>query len=64
MKNFQYVYILTDIATETLHCAGSTQDIQARLVEHNAGDGPQHPKTDAYVMICQKKHTCSLTKGE
>ena len=44
MKNFHYVYILTDIATETHHCAGSTQDLQARLAKHNAGEVPHTSK--------------------
>ena len=40
MKNFHYVYILIDIATETHHYVGSTQDLQARLAKHNAGEVP------------------------
>ena len=27
MKNFHYVYILVDVATETHHYVGSTQDL-------------------------------------
>ena len=44
MKNFHYVYILTDIATETHHYVGSTQDLQARLAKHDAGEVPHTSK--------------------
>ena len=44
MKNFHYVYILTDIATETHHYVGSTQDLSARLAKHNAGEVPHTSK--------------------
>ena len=44
MKNFHYVYILIDIATETHHYVGSTQDLQARLAKHNAGEVPHTSK--------------------
>ena len=44
MKNFYYVYIFTDIATETHHYVGSTQDLQARLAKHNAGEVPHISK--------------------
>ena len=44
MKNFHYVYILIDIATETHHYVGSTQDLQARLAKHNAGVVPHTSK--------------------
>ena len=44
MKNFHYVYILIDIATETHHYVGSTQDLQSRLAKHNAGEVPHTSK--------------------
>ena len=44
MKNFHYVYILIDVATETHHYVGSTQDLQARLAKHNAGEVPHTSK--------------------
>ena len=44
MKNFYYVYILIDVATETHHYVGSTQDLQARLAKHNAGEVPHTSK--------------------
>ena len=44
MKNFYYVYILIDVATETHHNVGSTQDLQSRLAKHNAGEVPHTSK--------------------
>ena len=44
MQNFYYVYILIDITTETHHYVGSTQDLQARLAKHNAGEVPHTSK--------------------
>ena len=44
MKNFHYVYILTDVATETHYYVGSTQDLTARLAQHNAGEVPHTSK--------------------
>ena len=44
MKNFHYVYILIDIATETHHYVGSTQNLQALLAKHNAGEVPHTSK--------------------
>ena len=44
MKNFHYVYILTDVATETHYYVGSTQDLTARLAKHNAGEVPHTSK--------------------
>ena len=44
MKNFHYVYILTDVATETHHYIGLTQDLTARLAKHNAGEVPHTSK--------------------
>ena len=44
MKNFYYVYILIDIAIETHHYVGSTQDLQSRLAKHNAGEVPHTSK--------------------
>ena len=38
MQNFYYVYILIDTATGTHYYVGSTQDLQARLAKHNAGE--------------------------
>ncbi|MBQ9336985.1 MAG: GIY-YIG nuclease family protein [Lentisphaeria bacterium] len=40
MRNFHYVYILVDVATDTHHHVGFTQDLSARLAKHNAGDVP------------------------
>lgn len=40
MKNFHYVYILIDIATETHHYTGVTENLEARLSKHNAGEVP------------------------
>ena len=44
MQNFHYVYILIDTTTETHHYVGSTQDLQARLIKHNAGEVPHTSK--------------------
>ena len=44
MKNFYYVYILIDIATETHHYVGSTQDLKSRFAKHNAGEVPHTSK--------------------
>ena len=44
MQNFHYVYILIDTTTETHHYVGSTQDLQARLAKHNAGEVPHTSK--------------------
>ena len=44
MQNFYYVYILIDTTTETHHYVGSTQDLQARLDKHNAGEVPHTSK--------------------
>ena len=44
MQNFHYVYILIDTTTETHYYVGSTQDLQARLAKHNAGEVPHTSK--------------------
>ena len=44
MQNVYYVYILVDTATGTHHYVGSTQDLQARLAKHNAGEVPHTSK--------------------
>ena len=44
MQNFHYVYIQIDTTTETHHYVGSTQDLQARLAKHNAGEVPHTSK--------------------
>ena len=50
MKNFHYVYILTDIATETHHYVGSTQDLQARLAKHNVEKCRTHQNSNRGVF--------------
>ena len=37
---FFYVYILTDIATQSHHYTGFTTDLQERLARHNRGAVP------------------------
>jgi len=37
MQRFFYVYVLVSEADETIHYTGTTQDLQARLTEHNQG---------------------------
>ena len=44
MQKFYYVYILVDITTETHHYTGVTEDLQARLAKHNAGEVPHTSK--------------------
>ena len=45
MKNaFHYVYILTREMDETRHYTGLTQDLEARLKAHNAGQVPHTSK--------------------
>ena len=44
MRDVHYVYILIDTTSETHHYAGSTQDLQARLAKHNAGEVPHTSK--------------------
>ena len=38
MKNFHYVYLLSSINHPGSHYSGITQDLEARLKKHNAGD--------------------------
>ena len=38
MTKFYYVYLLVDVATETHRYTGVTEDLQARLAKHNAGE--------------------------
>ena len=44
MTKFYYVYLLVDIATETHRYTGVTEDLQARLAKHNAGEVPHTSK--------------------
>lgn len=44
MKNFFYVYVLISKKDETLHYAGITQNLEARLRKHNAGLCPHTSK--------------------
>ena len=37
MKGFIYVYILVSTLDETIHYTGITEDLTARLKEHNQG---------------------------
>ena len=40
IKPFFYVYILTDVATQTHHYIGYTTDLKERLARHNRGAVP------------------------
>ena len=65
MKNFHYVYILIDVATETHHYVGSTQDLQARLAKHNAGEVPhvskfRQWKVEAYFAFETKEKAAAF----
>ena len=44
MSNFHYVYLLTDVATETHSYTGVTEDLESRLTKHNAGEVPHTSK--------------------
>ena len=44
MSNFHYVYLLTDVATETHFYTGVTEDLESRLQMHNAGEVPHTSK--------------------
>jgi predicted GIY-YIG superfamily endonuclease len=44
MSNFHYVYLLIDVATETHHYTGCTENLQDRLGKHNTGDVPHTAK--------------------
>ena len=44
MSRFYYVYMLKDVATETHVYTGVTEDLQARLAKHNAGEVPHTSK--------------------
>ena len=44
MTKFYYVYLLIDVATETHRYTGVTEDLQARLTKHNAGEVPHTSK--------------------
>ena len=44
MSNFHYVYLLTDVATETHFYTGVTEDLESRLQKHNAGEVPHTSK--------------------
>ena len=44
MTKFYYVYLLIDVATETHRYTGVTEDLQARLAKHNAGEVPHTSK--------------------
>jgi predicted GIY-YIG superfamily endonuclease len=46
VKNFYYIYILVSEAENTRHYTGLTQDLDARLLAHNAG---QVPHTSKYL---------------
>ena len=43
-QKFYYVYILTDVATESHHYTGCTEDLSTRLAKHNAGEVPHTSK--------------------
>ena len=50
---FFYVYILTDIATQSHHYTGFTTDLQERLARHNRGAVPATAslaKGDQYIL--------------
>ena len=44
MAKFYYVYLLVDVATESHHYTGVTEDLTARLAKHNAGEVPHTSK--------------------
>ena len=44
MTKFYYVYLLIDVATETHRYTGVTEDLQALLAKHNAGEVPHTSK--------------------
>ena len=44
MSKFYYVYMLKDMATEPHVYTGVTEDLQARLTKHNAGEVPHTSK--------------------
>lgn len=44
MSNFHYVYLLTDVVTETHFYTGVTEDLASRLQKHNAGEVPHTSK--------------------
>lgn len=44
MKAFHYVYILVSETDDGLHYTGITDDLNARLVEHNRGKCPHTAK--------------------
>ena len=44
MSKFYYVYLLVDVVTGTHRYTGVTEDLQARLAKHNAGEVPHTSK--------------------
>ena len=57
MKNFHYVYILIDVATETHRYTGVTEDLTARLAKHNAVPG--QAKIPQYTLTKYNIHPAS-----
>ena len=44
MSRFYYVYMLADVATYAHFYTGVTEDLQARIIKHNAGEVPHNSK--------------------
>lgn len=44
MSKFYYVYLLTDVTTETHFYTGVTENLEARLQKHNSGEVPHTSK--------------------
>ena len=55
MTKFYYVYLLIDVATETHRYTGVTEDLQARLAKHNAGEVPHTSKFKPWKVESETK---------
>ena len=44
MSKFYYVYLLTDVTTETHFYTGVTENLESRLQKHNSGEVPHTSK--------------------
>ena len=49
--NFHYVYILSSLCDPSRHYTGLTQNLEARLKDHNSGKVPHTRKYKPWVIV-------------
>jgi predicted GIY-YIG superfamily endonuclease len=58
MHTFYYVYILTDVATESHYYVGYTTDLNARIEAHNSGKVPHTSKYKPWKLTTYTAFSC------